>query len=246
MTIHEYIRTQRRIQETIVPSSVIQLKKIAEKLNIQNQTAVSFMPVFQKNYVPIEQVISAFKIHNSPILQLTQIAEKLKVAVPDLSVFEYHFDNFLGEEIEEETLIEVVGSTKLLIKRIYDDHNLLDEIDPRKFEEIVAELLYSKGFEVRLTKRTKDNGYDILALQKISGFPLKFLVECKRSKKNIGIGIIRSFCDVIRREQANMGIIFTTSYFSKDSQRRKSEMGTILDFKDREDIIAWVIDYSKG
>ena len=43
-----------------------------------------------------------------------------------------------------------------------------------------------------------------------------------------------------------MGIIFTTSYFSKDSQRRKSEMGTILDFKDREDIIAWVIDYSKG
>lgn len=174
---------------------------------------------------------------------MRKIAKRLQISIPDLSAFEYNFDDFQEEEVEEGKLIEVVDNTKLLIKNIYEDHGLLNVIDPRKFEEIVAELLYSKGFEVNLTKQTRDGGYDILALQKIGGFPVKFLVECKRYKKNIGIDIIRSFCDVIHHEQANKGIIFTTSYFSKDSQKRKNQMGAILDLKNREDIIDWIIDY---
>lgn len=37
-----------------------------------------------------------------------------------------------------------------------------------------------KGFEVMLTKQTRDGGYDILALKLNRDFHLKFLVECKR------------------------------------------------------------------
>lgn len=244
MSIYEFAEKMRRIQELMVPNYVTQLQEITQKFRMQNQGVVKVLSEFQKYYQPIQLNIPKFEIPTLPTSQFAEIAKRLQVSIPDLSAFEYNFDDFQEEEIEEEKLIEVVDSTKLLIKNIYEDHDLLNVIDPRKFEEIVAELLYSKGFEVNLTKQTRDGGYDILALQKIGGFPVKFLVECKRYKKNIGIDIIRSFCDVIRHEQANKGIIFTTSYFSKDSQKRKNEMGTILDLKNREDIIDWIIDYN--
>jgi restriction endonuclease Mrr len=246
MSIYEFAEKMRRMNELMTPSYVTQLKAISERLQIQNNGITKVMSEFQKSYRPLQLNIPQINIPNLPTSQFAEIAKRLKTSIPDLSAFEYNFDDFQEEEIEEEKLIKVVDSTKLLIRNIYEDHDLLNVIDPRKFEEIVAELLYSKGFEVNLTKQTRDGGYDILALQKIGGFPIKFLVECKRHKKNIGIDIIRSFCDVIRHEQANKGIIFTTSYFSKDSQKRKNEMGTILDFKNREDIIDWIIDYNQG
>ena len=246
MSIYELAAQMRRMRELMIPSYVTQLQEISQRFQMQNQGIVKVLSEFQKHYQPLQLNIPKFEIQNLSTSQFAEIASRLKASIPDLSAFEYDFDDFQDEDIEEEKLIEVVDNTKLLIKNIYEDHSLLDIIDPRKFEEIVAELLYSKGFEVSLTKRTRDNGYDILALQKISGFPVKFLVECKRHKKNIGIDIIRSFCDVIRTEQANKGIIFTTSYFSRDSQKRKDELGTVLDLKNREDIIDWVIYYNRS
>ena len=244
MSISELAKQMRQMRELMVPGYVTQLQEISRRLRMQNQGIAKVLSEFQKHYQPLQLGVPKFEIPNLPTSQFAEIAALLKASVPDLSAIEYSFDDFQEKDIEEEKLIEVVDNTRLLIRSIYKDYSLLDIIDPRKFEEIVAELLHYKGFEVSLTKRTRDNGYDILALQKISGFPVKFLVECKRQKKNIGIDIIRSFCDVIRTEQANKGIIFTTSYFSRDSQKRKDELGTILDFKNREDIIEWVIEYN--
>lgn len=243
MSIYEVVERMRKIQRLMAPSYATHLQEISQKFQMENQGIIKVLSEFQKHYQPIQLNVPEIEIPQISTSRFAEIAKRLQISIPDLSAFEYNFDDFQEEEIDEERLIEVVDNTKLLIRSIYEDHDLLNVIEPRKFEEVVAELLYSKGFEVNLTKQTRDGGYDILALQKISGFPIKFLVECKRYKKNIGIDIIRSFCDVIHHEQANKGIIFTTSYFSKDSQKRKNQMGTILDLKNREDIIDWIIDY---
>ncbi|MDW3195481.1 MAG: restriction endonuclease [Cytophagales bacterium] len=164
----------------------------------------------------------------------------------DYAGLEYGFEDQMAE-LDEKQVIEVIDGTKLIISDIYKDNNLLDIIEPRQFEEVVAELLQSEGYDVELTKRTRDGGYDIIALKMASGgLPLKFLVECKRHKSKIGIDIIRSFCDVIREENANKGIIFTTSYFSTESIKRQQKMGTILDFQNRKDVIDWVIKYEES
>lgn len=145
----------------------------------------------------------------------------------------------------EESIITESHRLKKIITNIYAENEIIYSVDPRKFEEIIAELLYHKGFKVELTKQTRDNGYDILALQDLNGFPLKFLVECKRyaKKRPVGIDIIRSFSDVIKEEKANKGIIFTTSYFTKDSKKRKDKEGYILDFMDRLEIMKWIEEY---
>lgn len=143
-------------------------------------------------------------------------------------------------------LITEAKNIKDVIKDIYANNTILFNIAPRKFEELIAELLYKKGFSVELTKQTRDGGHDIIALSTDhAGMPLKYLVECKRYRRDrkVGIDIVRSFCDVIREHGVNRGIIFSTSYFTKDARDRQKAMSLLLDLKDHDDAINWVKDY---
>lgn len=106
-------------------------------------------------------------------------------------------------------------------------------------------MLYSRGFDVELTKQTRDRGFDIIALKYIDELvPIKFLVECKRyTRDKVGVEVIRSFKEVLVTENANRGIIATTSYFSKEAYKKKDQSPFLLDYKDKDDIIAWIKDY---
>jgi hypothetical protein len=56
----------------------------------------------------------------------------------------------------------------------------VDRLDPRSFEVIVADVIRERGWEVDLTKQTRDGGYDILAIRSDAcGFPVRLLIECK-------------------------------------------------------------------
>jgi hypothetical protein len=133
-----------------------------------------------------------------------------------------------------------------IIFDVYRDNSILYKITPFEFEKVIAELLKFQGFKVELTKQTRDGGFDIIALRYIDNHnPLKFLVECKRFAENnkIGVEIIRSFKEVIQSENANRGLIVTTSYFTSDAQKKQREVPYLLDFKDKDDVMNWVKDY---
>jgi len=244
--ISVFQRNYPPLKNAFPPSFQTNLQKNNEVFQRMAEGLKSSIPdlsAFQRNYQPLKIGLPTNLYKPFDVLQ--QMAERLKSSIPDLSAFEYNIEDLTEEEYEESELIEVVDNTKLLLKSIYLENNLLDVVDPREFEEIVAELLHYQGYEVNLTNRTRDGGYDVIALTKIGGIPFKILAECKRHKNTIGIGIIRSFCDVIIREKANKGLIFTTSYFSKPALIRQSEMGTILDLKNRDDLIEWIVQYNE-
>lgn len=190
------------------------------------------------------QVFSQFaRLANFP---LPSVLDKLKADVEELQLAEY----LLLEEPEELTddhssIIVQTNRIKEVISEIYSNNEILFKIEPRRFEEVIAELLYHQGFQVELTKQTRDAGFDILAVKDLHGFPLKFLVECKRfaSNRPVGIEIIRSFCDVIKEQKANKGLIVTTSYFSQPAVARQNLEGNVLDFRDRLDLMDWVKKY---
>lgn len=152
------------------------------------------------------------------------------------------------EEVKPAIAIYVSDTDRIkgLLRDVYRKRVDLHGIPPRDFEQMVAELLESHGFEVELTKQTKDNGYDILALKRMHGFgPVKYLVECKRYREDrkVGVEIIRSFKEVIVTEKANKGLIVTTSYFTLGALEKKKENPYLLDYKDKEDIIEWINTY---
>jgi restriction endonuclease Mrr len=92
-------------------------------------------------------------------------------------------------------------------------------MDPHKFEELVAELLRDKGYDVELTPKTRDGGFDILSIKKGDLGSALTLVECKRYTENnkVDVGIVRGLYGVVEEKRATQGLIVTTSYFTKDA-----------------------------
>jgi len=261
MDIDKFLKKLSELQRIQIPSQIA-INKAMDRINSQipSQVAISkAMDRINSQLPPTQKIIDDYQKYYHPITlalpsnyqtdiqkispEISLISKMLKSTIPDLSAYQYNLEDF-QEESDVEEKIELIDNTKLLLKNIYSQNKLLDIVDPREFEKIVAELLYFKGYEVHLTKRTRDGGYDVLALTKIGGIPFKILAECKRHKRTIGIDIIRSFCDVVNYEKANKGLIFTTSYFSQPAINRQAEMGTILDLKNRDDLIEWIIQYN--
>lgn len=154
-----------------------------------------------------------------------------------------------GETNEEhKILFNETRTLQHIITNIYNDNSQLSNLDPRKFEEVVAELLYKQGFKVELTKQTRDGGYDILAILPMqSHSPQKWLVECKRWSENrkVDVQIIRAFKEVIQTNNANKGLIVTTSYFSLDAQKKVQETPYTLDLRDKDSLIVWIGEYMR-
>ncbi len=67
-----------------------------------------------------------------------------------------------------------------LLLDIARDPGILHSLSPRRFEEVVAEILSRQGYEIRLTPATHDGGVDIYAAMKSSVGAFLYLVECKK------------------------------------------------------------------
>ena len=95
----------------------------------------------------------------------------------------------------------------------------LYRMDPRQFEELVAELLVRDGLEVQLTPKSRDGGRDILAFQNTATGRHLHLVECKRYARDrpIGVALVRSLYGVVEQERATAGLLVTTSRFTQDA-----------------------------
>jgi len=167
------------------------------------------------------------------------------------SVNDYEFKDYI--ELTDKTIpinkvfLNETSKIQHIIFDVYLNNQQLFFLSPRDFEKMVAELLSNKGFDVELTKQTRDKGYDILALHhNIVGFaPVKYLVECKRfnEQRKVGVDIIRSFKEVLLTEQANKGLIITTSYFSKDAISKQQMTPLFLELKDKNDVMQWISEY---
>ncbi|MEC3876694.1 restriction endonuclease [Chryseobacterium salviniae] len=182
------------------------------------------------------------KISNSFIYHKYDFADLIK----DYEETEVADNNVIEELSTKQIILDETTRIKQIIFEIYLNNEQLYKLHPREFEQLIAELLYNKGFEIELTKQTRDNGYDILAMKYINGFsPIKYLVECKKYAENrkIGVEIVRSFKEVLSTEQANKGLIVTTSYFSRDAIKKQKETPLLLEYKDKNEVINWVNEY---
>lgn len=141
----------------------------------------------------------------------------------------------------------------LLIDRFNQARSSLKEIttsDSRLFEELVAEIFSGFGYNIELTKKTRDGGKDIIALKKKNGTDdERVLIECKLRKDTVSVDVVRSLIGVAFTEKIQpTGIIVATlSTFSGEAE--DLELGSWvptkleLDLKDYEDILAWVKEY---
>ncbi|MEO6203304.1 MAG: restriction endonuclease [Nitrospirales bacterium] len=147
-------------------------------------------------------------------------------------------------------LLEFYESIQELISALKSSPDLMREITPREFEEVVTEIFRAKGFEVDLTQRTSDGGKDIIAIHTDGlGIKNKYFIECKRyaEDKKVGVALIRALHGVKNtKDGPNKTILVTTSTFTsgvKKFVKHEASSKWDITLADYDTLVNWLNDY---
>ena len=109
-----------------------------------------------------------------------------------------------------------------------DIQSIIDKYrdEPNKFEEYCGHLYTAMGYDVKVTPKTNDGGYDLI-LHKNKD---KMVVECKcyAQKHSIGRPLIQKLVGANQIAQADRLAFITTSSFSKEAVDYAQEMNVEL------------------
>ena len=209
--------------------------------NIDNDWSYVILAIESGNsYSAIEVKVSMDTILEAENLLLESINSIVLKGQKEDTLFK------IDDDIIKEPLNLIVTDIDEEIKKYFKKHpEKLYDLSPRKFEELIASIFVDLGFNVELTKATRDGGRDIIASikNKVSNF-LAY-VECKRYSPDnkIGIGLIREVLGVHYIEKPSKSIIVTTSFFSKVAKQEAVKFENQLDLKDYNDIKNWLQNY---
>ena len=175
-------------------------------------------------------------------------ADKWTDATPiPKDVFALHSTFDLEAEFGDSDLLTIrTGLSEKLIEYFQaNPARMYDDLSPRQFEELIAELFSGFGFSVNLTARTRDGGYDVSAIQHNEFGWQRYLIECKRyePEKKISVDVVRSLHGVVVSENATKGIIATTASFSKPALNLADKHKYILEPRDLKGVTDWLTAY---
>jgi cold shock CspA family protein len=87
------------------------------------------------------------------------------------------------------------------------------------FEELYSEFLKQDGYAVQHISswNTADGGVDLIGLRSIGEVPVKIAVQCKRytHERRVSAEPVRSLAGVLDRFSAHIGVVATTSFFTR-------------------------------
>lgn len=133
-----------------------------------------------------------------------------------------------------------------LIQELSRSPERLHALDPRKFEELIAELLAREGLDVQITPSTRDGGRDILAFHETAIGRHLYLVECKRhrAERPVGVSVVRQLYGVVAQERATAGLVVATARFSRDALKFVETVKHQMGLKDYDAVTDWIRDHS--
>lgn len=133
-----------------------------------------------------------------------------------------------------------------LFKVIKENPLYIYEISSTKYEQLIAQMIEGFGYEVELTKKTRDGGKDIIAKRR-DVEDESFYIECKRfTSKMVNVSIVREFHSVLMLDKINRGILATSSNFTSDAKKlieRIKNSGCQINMKDFDGVYNWIDIY---
>ena len=141
--------------------------------------------------------------------------------------------------------VDIVAVDKELIAYLNAHPEKMYELNPRRFEELVAAILKDLGYSVQLTAHGVDGGVDIIASQKNGVGEILLLVDCKRyaPKRKVGVEIVRALFGIGERERATISMLATTSHFTTPAREFQRTLRHRLALKDYDDLVRWISEY---
>ena len=212
------------------------IEEIFKGINKENITPRILAERLQSRLKGIDEFFLDFE---SDVHQLYTYGEGLSLQHPKIIVPERKIIK-VPSEIKND--INVI--TRSLLDKVAFRPEILYEITPRQFEELVCELFERKGYNVRLTKQTRDGGKDIIILNNSILGDLMIYAECKRysQKHPVNVGLVRELYGTIEADRATAGIMVTTSYFSKDARRFQEKIKGRMNLIDYSELMCQILE----
>lgn len=117
------------------------------------------------------------------------------------------------------------------IEKIKWYNNKFDYMTGNDFEQFCALVLQGNGYTTRVTPTSGDFGVDIIAEQ--SG--ITYAIQCKCYSSDIGVDAVYQVAGGMKYYHANLGIVLTNRYFTRQAQELASGIGVVL--LDRDSLI---------
>lgn len=249
--VHSVIATSRTLEETLLRKSRrfknIHLEPLSQQELIDltfelfgniltDQQIQQFIAVTHANLAAINTLYSL--IDKYPFNEILKMLEGKLYGLEDQIIAPQ-------KKIIQVVAPQIIATNDTLIKHLKREPEDLYKISPRKFEEVIADLLTNMGMEVELTQATRDGGKDILAYMDTEIGKLLCLVEAKQHNKNrpVGVSLVRTLFGTLVDHQATSGMLVTTSRFSKDANTFQERHKYQLSLKDYNDVVSWLLKY---
>lgn len=146
--------------------------------------------------------------------------------------------------VPDELKNDIKVVTHSLVDKVALRPEILQEITSRQFEELVCELFERKGYNVQLTKQTRDGGKDLIVLNNSMLGDLVIYAECKKKapKHPVNVGLVRQLYGTVEADRVTAGIMVTNSYFSKDARRFQQTIKSRMNLIDYSELMKQIMD----
>ena len=116
------------------------------------------------------------------------------------------------------------------------------------FEKLVERLLSELGYEVFRTPLTRDGGVDLWAVSRSDLGDVMYAIDAKKysPKRLVGPEPVRAIHGVADMAGSSVGMIVTTSYFSRDAISLAEQYRYKLSLQDFDRVSSWIEKVSKG
>lgn len=142
----------------------------------------------------------------------------------------------------------LISTNDMLVERLRERPEAVYDLPPRKFEELIADLLADLGYEVELTPQSRDGGKDILAYMNTPAGRLLCLVEAKKYRRDrqVGVELVRQLYGTLVDADASSAMLVTTSAFSSGARDFEQRHRYRLSLRDYPDLVEWIDGYGSG
>ncbi len=221
------------------------------KLRYCLQNSTLFLPK-DEDIIRNEHRMSWIRIrseHVDDYPYLFEFNKKLPITPPELYSM-YDIGNGLTysrrftEEGNNRVAVKELCPQKV-IDELSEHPELLDGINPRGFEKLIAEMYARMGYEIELRRGTKDGGLDFLAIKNEEKDPYIIIVECKHpiKKNTIGVKLVREVYGVGKWNGAEQSILVTSSKFSSEAEKFAIKKQDEILLHDRKKVLEWIYEY---
>lgn len=224
------------------------LKQWSEILKNEKLTEIKKILVINKIDIGNQNLNLNFQKEKFSLSNIFNVSAKSHIGIDELRNEIRNTENTIeeDEDFDSEILIIVRNTIDKFCRAIAQNPLALNALEWRDIERIVAETLETIGFNVELTRSTKDGGKDIIVSFTVNKNKFKYYIEVKhwREGGKPGDKHIKSFIQVNARDETNGGIFISTSGYTNSIYTRLAEFSTQqIKLGDKRKIISLCQEY---